>query len=97
MNDDIVEIVRPERAVRATRLVVRPEHATLTKPAQGQLKGAINNVVYFGTDTHFHVKLNDGTDFMVRQQNSGASAQDYQKGAKVGIQIADNTLRILKD
>ena len=81
----------------AVTIVVRPEHATLTKSAQGQLKGMIDNVVYFGTDTHFHVKLNDGTDFMVRQQNSGASAQDYQKGAQVGILIAENTLRILKD
>jgi spermidine/putrescine transport system ATP-binding protein len=77
-------------------VVVRPEHATLVKPAEGQLKGVIDTIVYFGTDTHLHVTLADGTAFMVRQQNSGGAAA-FAKGEKIGVQIADGTARILKD
>jgi spermidine/putrescine transport system ATP-binding protein len=77
-------------------VVVRPEHATLLKPAQGQLKGVINNIVYFGTDTHFHVRLDDGSTFMVREQNRGGAVA-WAEDAKVGVQIAEGTARILKD
>jgi spermidine/putrescine transport system ATP-binding protein len=78
-------------------MVVRPEHATLVKPAQGTLKGVINNIVYFGTDTHFHVRLEDGSDFMVRQQNNGGEKSTYEVGAKTGVVIAAGAAKILQD
>ena len=79
-------------------VVVRPEHANLVAVKAGQLKGVLDNVVYFGTDTHFHVKLEDGTGFMVRQQNEGDGRDAaLVKGAKVGIALAEGTARILRD
>jgi len=52
-------------------LVVRPEHADLVPdPAKGTIAGTLSNIVYFGTDTHYHVKLDGGEDFIVRHQNS---------------------------
>ena len=78
-------------------VVVRPEHAMLVEPGKGDLKGVVDNIVYFGTDTHFHIKLADGTNFMVRQQNSGSRAGTDKVGDKVGIGIVDKTARILKD
>ena len=78
-------------------VVVRPEHASLTSLAKGQLKADVSNIVYFGTDTHFHVTLADGTGFMVRQQNSGGAAAKITKGDKVGVLIAPGTARILQD
>jgi spermidine/putrescine transport system ATP-binding protein len=78
-------------------VVVRPEHASLTSPSKSQLKAGVKNIVYFGTDTHFHVSLADGTDFMVRQQNSGGSAASLKLGDKVGVLIAAGTARILQD
>ncbi len=78
-------------------VVVRPEHASLTSLAKGQLKAVVSNVVYFGTDTHFHVILADGTGFMVRQQNSGGAAAKITQGDKVGVLIAPGTARILQD
>lgn len=78
-------------------VVLRPEHATLVDAGKGQLKGIIDTVVYFGTDTHFHVKLADGSIFMARQQNSGSRIADRKPGDKVDIKIADKTARILKD
>ncbi len=78
-------------------VVVRPEHASLTTAAKGQLKAVVSNVVYFGTDTHFHVTLADGAGFMVRQQNSGGLAASLKPGDKVGVMIAPGTARILRD
>jgi spermidine/putrescine transport system ATP-binding protein len=78
-------------------VVVRPEHASLVSLKQGDFQGVISNIVYFGTDTHFHVHLDDNTDFMVRAQNSAGSDLKFSKGQKVGVAIADGTARILKD
>ena len=106
-DDFLVHLAR-DAAARGARLVVDTSGPALkavldagglflVKPSQGELKGVIDNIVYFGTDTHFHIHLNDGSDFMVRQQNSGGAGADLAKGAKVGIQIAAGTARILKD
>jgi spermidine/putrescine transport system ATP-binding protein len=79
-------------------VVVRPEHAQLVatgKPAV--LIGVLENIVFFGTDTHFHVKLSDGGAFIVRQQNSGRGGSTFEVGHTVGITIGDNAARILKD
>ena len=37
------------------------------------LEGVIENIVYFGTDTHFHLTLNGGEQFTVRKQNSSGN------------------------
>ncbi len=78
-------------------LVVRPENATLVTASKGDLAGVVENIVYFGTDTHVHVKLADGTPFMVRQQNAAGSGVDVSQGQKVGIAVAAGTPRLLKD
>ncbi len=79
-------------------VVVRPEHANIVSVKDGLLKGVLDNVVYFGTDTHFHVKLDDGTEFMVRMQNEGAArSSGLAKGSKVGIAINEGAVRILRD
>lgn len=59
--------------------------------------GVIDNIVFFGTDTHFHVKLADGTPFMVRQQNVTSAETTLKAGSKVGITIAENAARVLRD
>ncbi len=51
----------PQPAGKVT-VVVRPEHASIAAAGQAsrQLAGTLENIVYFGTDTHFHVRLDDG-------------------------------------
>jgi hypothetical protein len=44
-----------------------------------------------------HLKLSDGTPFMVRQQNAAGSGVDVKTGDKAGIAIAAGTPRILMD
>ncbi|TIS52888.1 MAG: TOBE domain-containing protein, partial [Mesorhizobium sp.] len=79
--------------------VVRPEHADLVPdPAKGTIAGTLSNIVYFGTDTHYHVKLDGGGEnFIVRHQNSRSNPAAYETGAKVGIQFEEDAARVLKD
>lgn len=77
-------------------IVVRPEHAKLAKhPAD--LSGTIESIVYFGTDTHIHVRLDGGEPFIVRQQNTRSADCGFETGEKVGVQISDNAAQVLKD
>jgi spermidine/putrescine transport system ATP-binding protein len=61
------------------------------------LKGVLQNVVYFGTDTHFHVQLDGGSEFVVRQQNRRGMASGLAAGEAVGITISDEAAQVLRD
>jgi spermidine/putrescine transport system ATP-binding protein len=80
------------------RVVVRPEHASLTKPAATSvLRGKLDNVVYFGTDTHYHVALDGGDEFIVRLQNARGEMGQFKQGDKVGITINKGAAQVLRD
>ncbi len=85
-------------AVGPVTAVVRPEHATLTKPKPSSvLTGTLENVVYFGTDTHYHVALASGGNFTVRMQNARGQAGEFANGDKVGIEIDAGATQVLRD
>ena len=77
-------------------IVVRPEHARIVKD-NGHLSGIIENVVYFGTDTHIHVRLDDQSLFTVRQQNTRNQESAYSVGERAGIEIAEGSAQVLRD
>lgn len=77
-------------------LVVRPEHARAVT-AGGQLTGTVENVVYFGTDTHIHIRLPDGGAFIVRQQNARTKACGFAVGDTAGVEIAADAAQVLRD
>ncbi len=79
-------------------IVVRPEHAeVLAKPAAGLLSGSLDNIVYFGTDTHYHVALDTGGTFIVRMQNLRGSESGFEVGDKVGIAFKPDAVQALRD
>jgi spermidine/putrescine transport system ATP-binding protein len=79
-------------------VVVRPEHARIAgNEARPTLNGTVENVVYFGTDTHIHLRLDDNTEFIVRQQNSRDRPVTVAQGDKAGIVIGDNVAQVLRD
>jgi len=78
-------------------LAVRPEHATIGLAEDGLLTGTLGQVVYFGTDTHFHVTLEDGTGFVVRRQNQPDARAEYVSGERVGVQFAPDVGQVLRD
>ena len=77
-------------------IVIRPEHARVVK-GEGHLPGVIDNIVYFGTDTNIHVRLDAGDAFVVRQQNTRSAGCGFELGEHVSIMIADDAAQVLKD
>ncbi len=79
-------------------LAVRPEQATLTlSPSEASLQGSISNMVYFGTHTHYVIKLDNGNSFTVHQQNLSGHESQFKTGSPVGVQLNQTTMQILKD
>ena len=79
-------------------LAIRPEHAALQHSGESSpLAGRLEHVVYFGTDTHYHVNLDDNRRFIIRQQNQPNQIAEFKVGDEVGIKLADNALRVVKD
>jgi spermidine/putrescine transport system ATP-binding protein len=79
-------------------VVVRPEHADIVKPGKGAtVSGKLENIVYFGTDTHFHVKLKDAGEFIVRRQNAHAGHDHLETGKDVGVLFEPGAAQVLRD
>jgi spermidine/putrescine transport system ATP-binding protein len=79
-------------------VVVRPEHADVVKTGNpATLAGALSNIVYFGTDTHYHVALDNGGEFIVRHQNSRGNESTFAVGEKVGIAFERDAVQVLRD
>jgi spermidine/putrescine transport system ATP-binding protein len=80
-------------------VMIRPEHARLVAiggAAETLLQGSLNDVVYFGTDTYFNIRLTDGTLFTVRQQNRPGEEGNYAQGDQVGATFPANAIRVLR-
>ena len=76
--------------------VVRPEQAELG-PAEGaDMSATVESSVFFGTDTHVHLRLPDGQGFILRRQNSIDLAPPTP-GSTVGVTLSQGSLRVLKD
>ncbi|SNR73263.1 ABC transporter ATP-binding protein [Puniceibacterium sediminis] len=79
-------------------LAIRPEHARLVAPDAGQLTGVLDEIVYFGTDTHYHILLDGfGTRFVLRLQNTPDEMRMMQQGDRVGVALAASAGQVLKD
>lgn len=79
-------------------VVIRPEHTRLTKEKSGAaLTGTLQNIVYIGTDTQYHLQLASGSPFVVRMQNRRDATQHFQQGEELGIEIADDAVQVLRD
>jgi spermidine/putrescine transport system ATP-binding protein len=79
-------------------LVVRPEHAVLTTDeSAASLTGTVDNIVYFGTDTRYHLRLADGVEFVIRAQSRRGGETGPKVGERAGAVIGDAVAQILKD
>ena len=77
---------------------MRPEHAKLSaQQAAPPLKGRLENVVYFGTDTHYHLRLEGGEGFIVRAQNEPGKVSSFAEGHEVGVEIGGDAVQVLRD
>ena len=77
-------------------VVIRPEHADLADAADG-LIGRVENIVYSGNDTHFHVRLPGGEAFIVRNQSRRGGEPGHGPGSEVHIAIQPGAAQVLRD
>jgi spermidine/putrescine transport system ATP-binding protein len=81
-------------------LSTRPERLALAAadapPAGPTLTGTLENVVYFGTDTTYHVTLDgEAGRLRVREQNHGGAAPTRAPGGRVAVQMPAHAVRAL--
>ena len=79
--------------------VVRPEYSRLIAESggKGDLQGVLENIVYFGTDTHYHIRLPDETMFVTRTQNQREDTEAFRVGQSVSIAFKPNSVQVLRD
>jgi spermidine/putrescine transport system ATP-binding protein len=91
-------VTAPPMVGSGVTVVVRPEHATLHEiPEPGDIAVTVTNAVFFGTDTHYHTELADGSPFVVREQNAVGATTRFVTGQKVGLSVTQGAARILRD
>ena len=79
-------------------LAIRPEQSSVSKTTDStQLTGVLQNIVYIGTDTHYHVDIGQDQLFTVRVQNIHGRQRSFEIGENVGIHIDANMTQVLKD
>ncbi len=78
-------------------LAVRPEHLSLGAPEGAQMRGQLRNIVYFGTDTHFHVDLDGAETLVIRAQNRPDQLPRLTAGEMVGISVLSGSGQVLRD
>ena len=79
-------------------VAVRPERADLVPSgADWTFTGRVENIVYLGTDTTFHLMLPDGQPFVVRMQNHQGAQQPFAMGEEVGVKLSPGAPQLLAD
>jgi spermidine/putrescine transport system ATP-binding protein len=79
-------------------ITVRPEQAVLIEDLNSaDLQGIVTNIMYSGTDSHFHIELESKEVFVAKVQNAGPAKRDWETGQSVGIKFHDNAVQIVTD
>ncbi|HXV24112.1 MAG TPA: ABC transporter ATP-binding protein, partial [Alphaproteobacteria bacterium] len=79
-------------------LAIRPERVSFAAADSGAaLEGTVETVIYFGTDTLFHLRLADGRPFVVRSQNREGARGTHSPGERVGLVLPADALQVLAD
>ncbi|WP_193175718.1 ABC transporter ATP-binding protein [Oricola nitratireducens] len=76
-------------------LAIRPERITLS--AQARHPCRIENIVYHGTDTIYHLRLPNDDRMLARSQNSEGHAPAWQTGDDIGWAAAPDALAVIAD
>ena len=79
-------------------LAVRPEQVRVQAAGTGgAIAATITNWVYFGTDTHCHLALSDGSPVVARLQSPAMGDVGLKIGAAAAITFAPGAAQILQD
>ncbi len=76
---------------------VRPEQLRLGRPEDGGIRARVRSLVYFGTDTHCHLALSDGTEIVARLQSPASGEVGLTEGQEVGVTFAQGAVQRVED
>ena len=76
---------------------VRPEQLRLGRAEDGGLQARVRTLVYFGTDTHCHLGLTDGTEIVARLQSPASGEAGLSEGQAVGLRFAEGAVQRVDD
>ncbi|PKR55536.1 ABC transporter ATP-binding protein [Thalassospira marina] len=97
----VIQNGSPSAAPAPTRatIAIRPERIMLQPRTNSEtaLHGRIDDVVYFGTDTTYHISLDDQTRLLTRVQNRDGAAMPFARGDQVDVTLPAAAIRILVD
>ncbi len=85
-----------DRVGTAVTVAVRPEQAQLST-TEAAFTAEVEACVYCGTDTQAHLRLTDGTGFVIRLPNRVGAAGDPPVGSWVGVRVTPGAAQILGD
>jgi spermidine/putrescine transport system ATP-binding protein len=79
-------------------VAVRPEQVRLVDPGDaGAIAATVRSLVYFGTDTHCHLALADGTEVVARLQSPATGDAGLAENQKVAIRFNPGAVQVLED
>ena len=93
--DILAEPVGGGTAGRRVTLSLRPERVALCRDPDAGLAGRVTDRVYLGTDTAYRIKLENGPELAVREQNAGGRRDGVSPGDGVAVLIAPGAARML--
>ena len=82
-------------------ILLRPERAQLNAQIdESPMSGVLKQIVYFGTDTQYHVEVENGESsplsLLVRKQNTASgSYKEFKEGQRVGFEFELNDVQII--
>jgi spermidine/putrescine transport system ATP-binding protein len=85
------------RAGGQVTVSIRLEQLRLGRAEDGGLQAKVRTLVYFGTDTHCHLGLGDGTEVVARLQSPASGEAGLSEGQSVGIRFADGAVQRVED
>ncbi len=89
-----VDLSLPGAGNGPVTLAARPEQVRIG--SDGPLPATLTRTVYFGTDTHCHMALSDGTEIVARLQSPPSGDVGLKDGQGVRIDFAPGALQILE-
>ena len=95
-SGDRIEVAGLTAGGSAT-VTVRLEQLRLGAVADGGLPATVTALVYFGTDTHCHMALKDGTEVVARLQSPATGDAGLTVGQDVGIRFAPGAVQVVED
>jgi spermidine/putrescine transport system ATP-binding protein len=93
----VIEGTAPAGAGALT-VAVRPEQVRLCAPGEaGAIPATVSALVYFGTDTHCHMHLADGTEVVARLQSPASGEAGLSRGQAVAFRLAPGAAQVVED